>query len=273
MVTQIRITTVTDAASSTLIHNSLAAIAKMSTSEKRPKASLNKSSIHATTFTDAASPTHSQLARSYRKNVDELKTPEIATVSTTTTSLSFTTHTQRALLLVFIRVVVVEALALRHEGPLQDHLALFISLVLLGRVLIHPAELRLAVLTRHIPHHVTSGQHHAVLHVAEVQVDDAVEQKRSARRAREPGRDQLVTVRKRDVAARAREQTRTAEVVQEDTPHPAAAHSSGDLVNRRNVGLFSVSFADLCLFDIMSINHIIHVHICIGSDKWKQHSQ
>ena len=70
---------------------------------------------------------------------------------------------------------------------------------------------------------MTPGQHHAVLHVAEVQIDDAVEEERSAGRAREPSRDQLVAVRQRDVAARAREQSRSAEVVQEDAPHPAVA--------------------------------------------------
>ena len=124
--------------------------------------------------------------------------------------------------LVLIRVVVVETLALGDECPFQDHLPLLVPLVLLRRELVDPAELRLAVLARDVAHHVAAGEHDAVLHVAEVQVDNSVEEERSARRAREPRRDQLGAIRQRDVAAGTREQTRPAQVVQEDPPHLSA---------------------------------------------------
>lgn len=49
-------------------------------------------------------------------------------------------------------------------------------LAVLGGELVHPAQLRVAVLAHHIAHHVTAGQHDAILHVAELQVDDRLEQ-------------------------------------------------------------------------------------------------
>jgi len=124
--------------------------------------------------------------------------------------------------LVLVCVMVVETFALGDECSLQNHLPLLIALVFLGRELVDPAEFRLTVLARNVAHHMPASEHHAVLNVAEVEVNDAIEEKGSSRRAREPRRDQLGAIRQRNVTAGTGEQTRPAQVVQEDPPHLSA---------------------------------------------------
>ena len=63
-------------------------------------------------------------------------------------------------------VVFVDAVLLVDERPLQDDLSLLVPLVVLRRVLVHPAQLHVAVLARDVPHDVAAGQHLAHLHVA-----------------------------------------------------------------------------------------------------------
>lgn len=150
-------------------------------------------------------------------NVDKRETPQSATVSTVTKLGPMHRNS-----LVFIRVVVIETLALGDERSLQNHLSLLVSLVVLRRELVDPAEFRLAVLAWDVAHHVTTSEHHAVLHVTEVQIDDAIEEKRSSCRARETCWDQLGPIRQRNVTAGAGEQARATQVVQKDSPHLSA---------------------------------------------------
>ena len=66
---------------------------------------------------------------------------------------------------------------------------------------------------------MSPGEHHAVLHVAVQQVDDAVEEERAPGRAGEARRDQLAAIRQRRVAAGAREEPRAAGMNEERSPH------------------------------------------------------
>lgn len=66
--------------------------------------------------------------------------------------------------------MLLEALALPHQRPLQDHAALLVALAVLGGELVDPAQLTVAVLTADVSHHVSAGQHHTVLHLAVLQV-------------------------------------------------------------------------------------------------------
>lgn len=63
-----------------------------------------------------------------------------------------------------------EAFALPHQGPLEDHSALLVALAVLGRKLIDPAQLTVAVLAADVSHHVSAGEHHPVLHLAVLEV-------------------------------------------------------------------------------------------------------
>lgn len=65
---------------------------------------------------------------------------------------------------------VLKAFALPHQRPLQDDAALLVALALLCGELVHPAQLAVAVLAADVPHHVSSCQHHSVLHLAVLQV-------------------------------------------------------------------------------------------------------
>jgi hypothetical protein len=126
----------------------------------------------------------------------------------------------RALVVVVVVVdVVVEALGLCDQGAFQDHLALLVALVLLRRKLVLPAELGVAVLAGDVADHVPAGEHDPVLHLAVLQVHHAVEEERAARGSREACRDELSAIRQRRLARPAREQTGTAEVIEEDTAH------------------------------------------------------
>ena len=62
--------------------------------------------------------------------------------------------------------VLFDAVGFGDEGAFEDDAALFVALVLLGGKLVDPAELDVALLLRHVAHHVAARQHHAVLHLA-----------------------------------------------------------------------------------------------------------
>lgn len=65
---------------------------------------------------------------------------------------------------------VLKAFALPHQRPLQDDAAFFIALALLCRKLVHPAQFAVAVLAADVPHHVSSGEHDAVLDFTLLQI-------------------------------------------------------------------------------------------------------
>lgn len=64
-----------------------------------------------------------------------------------------------------------------------------------------------------------AGEHHSVLHLAVVEIDHFVEEKRPSRGASKSRTDELAAVRQNGVAAGAREQSRTSNVVEEDATH------------------------------------------------------
>ncbi len=146
--------------------------------------------------------------------------------------------------------MLLEALSLPHQRSLQDHTALFIALAVLGGELVDPAQLAVAVLTADVSHHVSAGQHHAVLHLAVLQVHHLTHThththghsetppRRCARHCRtlskdshlveeegpsggsgEACGDQLGAVGQDRVTVSAGEQTCPAHVIQEDSAH------------------------------------------------------
>ena len=90
----------------------------------------------------------------------------------------------------------IQTIALLDQSSLQYHLPLLVSLVILRGELVHPAQLGVAVLAEHVPHHVPPCQHHPVHHLAHLDVDHLVEEKCSACCSSEPGADQLISVTK-----------------------------------------------------------------------------
>lgn len=115
--------------------------------------------------------------------------------------------------------VLLDAVALRDQGPLEDDAALLVALTLLCGKLVDPAQLGVAVLAGHIAYHVPARQHHSVLHLTVVEVDHFVEQERPPRGAREPGADELIAIGQHGVAAGAGKQPCAANVLQEYTAH------------------------------------------------------
>lgn len=69
-----------------------------------------------------------------------------------------------------VRGNMLKAFALPHQRPLQDDTALLVALAFLSGELVHPAQLAVAVLAADVPHHVSSGEHHSVLHLAVLEV-------------------------------------------------------------------------------------------------------
>lgn len=134
-----------------------------------------------------------------------------------------------------------QSLRLCDERVLQDYASLLVALALLGRELVHPAELGLAVLAHHVAHHMTASQHHAVLNGAERQVDDFLKEISATSRPSEavrvgkisrqlqniaistrkllPCRYQLTLVRQVGVALRAVVQLVASNVFQEHSTH------------------------------------------------------
>ena len=68
------------------------------------------------------------------------------------------------------RDVLLEAFALSDQGPLQDDPPLLVALAVLRGKLVDPAQLAVAVLAAHVPHHVPACEHDSVLHLAVLQV-------------------------------------------------------------------------------------------------------
>ena len=63
------------------------------------------------------------------------------------------------------RQTIVKTFDLSNERSFKYYASLFVALRLLRCKLVNPAKLRVARLTRHIAHHVPTGQHHPVLTV------------------------------------------------------------------------------------------------------------
>jgi len=84
-------------------------------------------------------------------------------------------------------IVVSESLRLADEGALENDATLFVALRFLRCELVDPSQLRLAVFTRDVAHHVPTRKHDPVLDVAEGEIDDFIEEKSPAGGAGESG--------------------------------------------------------------------------------------
>lgn len=115
--------------------------------------------------------------------------------------------------------VLLEALALPHQCPLQDDATLLVALAVLCGELVNPAQFAVAVLAADVAHHVSAREHDAVLHLAVLEVHHLVEEKGSARGSSEACGDELGAVCQDGVAVGAGEQARPSDVVQEDATH------------------------------------------------------
>lgn len=115
--------------------------------------------------------------------------------------------------------MLLDAVTLGDERPLKDNAPFLVPLALLGGKLVHPAQLGVAVLARHVAHHVAPRQHHPVLHLTEVEVDDLVEEECSPRSSCEPRAYQLAAIRQDGVAACAREEPGAADVFEKYAAH------------------------------------------------------
>lgn len=118
-----------------------------------------------------------------------------------------------------VRGNMLEAFALPHQRPLQDHTALLVALTFLRGELVHPAQFAVAVLAANVPHHVSSCQHDSVLHLAVLQIHNLVEEKSSAGGSSEACGDELSSVGQNGVTVGTREEASSTNVIQEDPPH------------------------------------------------------
>lgn len=73
-----------------------------------------------------------------------------------------------------------KALTLPNQRSLQDDATLLVPLTVLSSKFVDPTQLAVAVLAADIPHHVSAGEHHSVLHLAVLEVDHLIEKESSA---------------------------------------------------------------------------------------------
>lgn len=66
--------------------------------------------------------------------------------------------------------MLLKALTLSNQRPLQDDPSLFVPLTVLSSKLVDPAQLTVAVLAADVPHHVPSSKHYSVLHLTILEV-------------------------------------------------------------------------------------------------------
>jgi len=66
------------------------------------------------------------------------------------------------------------------SGTFQDDTPFFVPLLFFCCILIYPTKLSIAILARHISNHVAASQHHTVLHLAECEIHDFVEEEGTA---------------------------------------------------------------------------------------------
>lgn len=115
--------------------------------------------------------------------------------------------------------MLLDAIALGDKCPLKDDSSLLVPLALLSGKLVHPAELGVAVLAGHVAYHVPARQHHSVLHLAVIEVDHFVEEECPSRGSSKSCTDELTAICQNGVAARARKQSGTSNMIEEDATH------------------------------------------------------
>lgn len=115
--------------------------------------------------------------------------------------------------------VLLKALTLSDQCSFQNDTPLLVALAVLRGELVDPAQFAVTVLAADVPHHVSAGEHHSVLHLTVLEVHHLIEEKSSACGSCEPCGDQLWSIRQDGVTVGTREQARSTNVVQKDASH------------------------------------------------------
>lgn len=87
--------------------------------------------------------------------------------------------------------MLLKALALPHQRPLQDHTAFFVALAVFSGKLVDPAQFAIAVFAAHVSNHVAASEHDPVLNFTVLQVNYLVKEKGSASGTCEPCGDEF----------------------------------------------------------------------------------
>lgn len=87
--------------------------------------------------------------------------------------------------------MLLKALTLSDQCPLQDDPPLLVALAVFGGKLVDPAQFAVAVLAADVPHHVSAREHDSILHLTVLEVYYLVEEESSACGSSEPRGDQL----------------------------------------------------------------------------------
>lgn len=115
--------------------------------------------------------------------------------------------------------MLLKALALAHQGPLQDHAAFFVTLAVFRGELIDPAQFAIAVFAAHVSNHVAASEHDPVLHFTVLQINYLIKKKGSSSGPGKPSGDELRAVGKDCIAVCTRKQASTTNVIKENSPH------------------------------------------------------
>lgn len=115
--------------------------------------------------------------------------------------------------------MLLEALALPHQGSFQDHTALLVALAVFSGKLIDPAQFAVAVLAAHVPHHVAPGEHDPVLNLTVLQIYHLVKKEGPSCGPCEASGDELGAVGQDRVAVCAGEQASATNMIQKNSSH------------------------------------------------------
>lgn len=87
--------------------------------------------------------------------------------------------------------MLLKALALSDQCPLQDDPSFLVALAVLCGELVDPAQFAVAVLAADVPYHVSTGEHDPILHFTVLEVYYLVEEESPACGSSEPCGDKL----------------------------------------------------------------------------------
>lgn len=112
-----------------------------------------------------------------------------------------------------------QSIALCDESSFQDNATFLVSLLLICCKFVHPPKLSITVFAADISDHVTTRQHHSILNLAIIQIDDFVEEKSASRGTREACAHELWPVGEIGVAGGAGEQATATDVLEKYHSH------------------------------------------------------
>lgn len=111
------------------------------------------------------------------------------------------------------------AFNLCDKRTFQDNPSFLVALTLVCCKFIYPAKLCTTVFARNIANHMSTGEHDAILHLTEAQVDDTVEQKCTACCSGETCWNELHAIRKRCLTVGANEYSCSTKMAEKYTTH------------------------------------------------------